>query len=245
MDKTVLIIGGSKGIGRSTAERFLKDGWKVGISYNSTPPEYLDAYPEDQRWAGQLDVNQTDRIPEFLSEYKEFSGKKLDVFIYNTGITIDALTIHGKNEDFDKVLNTNLRGAYIFLREVGHFMFFKKRGKQFYISSVSARKGGRGQLSYAASKAGLEALVRVGAQEFSRAGIMINGVAPGVTETDMTEQVMEFVKGSKKGNGLFDRIAMRRTAKPEEIANFIYALSQEEITYITGQTFNIDGGYML
>ena len=124
-------------------------------------------------------------------------------------------------------------------------MFFKKRGKQFYISSVAAKRGGRGQLSYAASKAGLEALVRVGAQEFSRAGVMINGVAPGVTETDMTEQVMEFVKGSKKGDGLFDRIAMRRTAKPEEIANFLYSLSQEDITYITGQTFNIDGGYML
>ena len=87
--------------------------------------------------------------------------------------------------------------------------------------------------------------MRVGAQEFSRAGVMINGVAPGVTETDMTEQVMEFVKGSKKGDGLFDRIAMRRTAKPEEIANFLFSLSQEEITYITGQTFNIDGGYML
>ena len=245
MDKTCLIIGGSRGIGKATAERFLKDGWKVGISYNSTQPDWLDSYPQEQRWAGQLDVTNENQIPDFLSQFKEFSGKKIDVFIYNTGITIDSLTIHGKNEDFDKVLNTNLKGAYIFLREVGHFMFFKKRGKQFYISSVAAKRGGRGQLSYAASKAGLEALVRVGAQEFSRAGVMINGVAPGVTETDMTEQVMEFVKGSKKGDGLFDRIAMRRTAKPEEIANFLFSLSQEEITYITGQTFNIDGGYML
>ena len=113
-------------IGKATVERFLKDGWKVGISYNSTQPDWLENYPEEQRWAGQLDVTNEDQIPEFLSHYKEFSGKKIDVFIYNTGITIDSLTIHGKNEDFDKVLNTNLRGAYIFLREAGHFISFSR-----------------------------------------------------------------------------------------------------------------------
>ena len=100
---------------------------------------------------GQLDVTDENQIPLSLVNTKSLAAKKLCIYL-QTGITIDSLTIHGKNEDFDKVLNTNLRGAYIFLREVGHFMFFKKRGKQFYISSVAAKRGGRGQLSYAASK---------------------------------------------------------------------------------------------
>ena len=245
MDNTVLIIGGSRGIGRATAEKFLKSGWKVGLSYNNTNPDWLGEYPQDQCWAGKLDVCDEDNIKSFWADYKEFSAKKCDVFIYNTGITIDALTIHSKTEDYDKVLSTNLRGAYIFLRELGHFMYFRKKGKQFYISSISASRGGRGQLSYSVSKAGLESLVRVGAQEFSRAGVMINGIAPGVVETDMSAQVMDYLKEGKKSDGLFDRIAMRRIAQPEEIANFVFALSQEEITYITGQTFYIDGGYML
>jgi|GEM_PF-1010850 len=245
MSQNCLIIGGSRGIGRAFAEKFLKEGWKVGISYNSTEPEYLKEYPEDQTFAAQLDVNDDERIPEFLKEYKAFSGKKIDVFFYNTGMNLDGLTVHAKIEDYDKIVNTNLRAAYIFLKEIGHFMYFKKKGKMWFLSSVASKKGGRGQLPYAVSKAGLEALVRVGAQEFSRGGVMINAIAPGVTETDMTKSVMDYVKDNKKTDVLFDRIAMRRMAQPEEIANFAYALSTEDITYFTGQTFNIDGGYML
>ena len=115
----------------------------------------------------------------------------------------------------------------------------------FFISSVSARRGARGQMSYAISKAGMEAMVRVGAQEFSRAGIMINAVAPGVVETEMSQKVLDYVKENKKEKGLFDRISMNRVAQPEEIAKFLFALSQEEITYLTGHTLTIDGGYML
>ena len=128
MDKTCLIVGGSRGIGKATAERFLKYGGKVGISYNNTQPDWIESYPEEQRWAGQLDVTNGEQIPDFLSKYKEFSGKKIDVFIYNTGITIDSLTIHGKNEEFDKVLSTNLRGAYIFMTK-----------KLLYSSQISGR----------------------------------------------------------------------------------------------------------
>ncbi|MCJ8344646.1 SDR family oxidoreductase, partial [bacterium] len=229
----ILIIGGSKGIGQATAEKYLKEGHKVGISYNSTIPEYLKDYPQEQSFSAQLDVQNVDEIPVFLKKYKDFTKNKIDIFIYNTGITIDGLSIHGNMEDFDKVMNVNVKGAYCFLKEVGYLMYFKKKGKMFFLSSVSAKKGGRGQLSYAASKAALEALVRVGAQEFSRAGIMVNAIAPGIVETDMTESVLGYLKGSKKSDGIFDRIAMRRVAQPSEIANFIYALSQEEITYIT------------
>ncbi|PCJ21578.1 MAG: hypothetical protein COB02_02990 [Candidatus Cloacimonadota bacterium] len=241
----VLIIGGSRGIGQAIAEKYLKEGHQVGISFNSTDPEYLKEYPKEQYFSGQLDVQDDQNIPVFFKKYKEFSKNKIDVFIYNTGITIDGLTIHADIKDFDKVMAVNIRGAYCFLKEVGYLMYYKKKGKMFFLSSVSAKKGGRGQLSYAASKAALEALVRVGAQEFSRAGIMVNAIAPGIVETDMTEGVLSYLKGSKKSDGIFDRIAMRRLAQPSEIANFIHALSSEEITYITGQTFNIDGGYML
>jgi len=241
----LLIIGGSKGIGRATAEHFLSKGWHVGVSYHSTEPEFLKEYPQDQVFSAPCNVESEEEIKGFLSQYKEHTGKKLDVFIYNSGITIDSLCIQSKTEEFDKVLATNLRGAYIFLREVGHFLYFKKRGKMFFISSVSARRGARGQMSYAISKAGMEAMVRVGAQEFSRAGIMINAVAPGVVETDMSKKVLEYVKENKKEKGLFDRIAMNRVAQSEEIAKFLYALSQEEITYLTGHTLTIDGGYML
>ncbi|MCO4781488.1 MAG: SDR family oxidoreductase [Candidatus Cloacimonetes bacterium] len=241
----VLIIGGSKGIGRAIAEKYLKEGHHVGISYNTTEPEYLSEYPKDQSFSAKLDVQDENEIPEFFKKFKGFSKNKIDIFVYNTGITIDGLTIHGNTEDFDKVMNVNLKGAYCFLKEVGYLMYYKKKGKMFFLSSVAAKRGGRGQLSYAASKAGLEALVRVGAQEFSRAGIMINGIAPGIVETDMTESVLGYLKTTKKSDGIFDRIAMRRLAQPSEIANFVHALSLEEITYITGQTFNIDGGYML
>lgn len=241
----VLIIGGSKGIGRATAEYFLEKDWNVGISYHSTEPEFLKAYPEDRVFSAPCNVESEDDIRRFLTQYKDHTEKKLDVFIYNSGITIDSLCIQSKTEEFDRVLSTNLRGAYIFLREVGHFLYFKKKGKMFFISSVSARRGARGQMSYAVSKAGMEAMVRVGAQEFSRAGIMINAVAPGVVETDMSQKVLEYVKENKKEKGLFDRISMNRVAQPLEIAKFLFALSQEEITYLTGHTLTIDGGYML
>jgi 3-oxoacyl-[acyl-carrier protein] reductase len=241
----VLIIGGSRGIGRATAEHYLKQGWRVGISYNATEPEFLKQYPEDQYFASSCDVQSEEEIQKFWGEYKERFEKKLDVFIYSSGITVDSLCIQSKTEEFDKVLNINLRGAYIFLREVGHFLYFRKKGKMFFLSSVSARRGARGQLSYAVSKAGMEAMVRVGAQEFSRAGVMINAIAPGVVETDMSQKVLDYVKENKKEKGLFDRIAMNRVAQPEEIAKFLYALSHEEITYLTGHTLTIDGGYML
>lgn len=241
----VLIIGGSKGIGQAIAEKYLKEGHQVGISFNSTSPEYLNDYPKKQWFSSKLDVQNDQEIPSFFKNYKAFSNKQIDIFIYNAGITIDGLSIHGNIKDFDQVMNVNIRGAYCFLKEVGYLMYMNKKGKMFFLSSVAAKKGGRGQLSYAASKAAIESLVRVGAQEFSRAGIMINAIAPGIVQTDMTEDVLGYLKGSKKSDGIFDRIAMRRIAQASEIANFVYALSSKEITYITGQTFNIDGGYML
>ncbi|MBW7874652.1 MAG: SDR family oxidoreductase [Candidatus Cloacimonetes bacterium] len=245
MSKTVLVIGGSKGIGQSIVEKFIQSGYKVGFSYNSTVPEYHKKYAADTVFTGPCDVRDEEQIKAFLKDFKEFSANQIDIFVYNSGITIDNLTVSTTTDDYDKVMDTNLRGAWIFLREVGHLMFFRRRGRMFFISSVSASRGGRGQLSYAASKAGLEALVRVGAQEFSRVGVLVNGIAPGIIETDMTKNVMDYLKGNQKNDALFDRIAMRRVGQPLEVANLIHALSQDEITYMTGQTIHIDGGYML
>ncbi len=245
MAKTALVIGGSKGIGQATVEKFLQAGYKVGFSYNSTIPEFHKQYPTDSVFASPCNVTQEEQIKSFLKEFKEFSANQIDVFVYNTGITIDNLTVSTSTEDYDKVMDTNLRGAWIYLREVGHLMFFRRRGRMFFVSSVSASRGGRGQLSYAASKAGLEALVRVGAQEFSRVGVLVNGIAPGIIETDMTKNIMSYLKDNQKNDALFDRIAMRRVGQPLEVANLIHALSQDEITYMTGQTIHIDGGYML
>ncbi len=244
-DLPVLVVGGSKGIGRAIAEKFLSQGKKVGISFNRTQPDWLQEWPQEQTFAHSCDVQSEESIKEFWAAYKEWSGKQCGILVYNAGITIDNLTISSKTEEFDQVMDTNLRGAWIFLREVGHLMFYRRKGRMFFISSVSATRGGRGQLSYAASKAGLEALVRVGAQEFSRVGVLVNGIAPGVIETDMSASVMEYVKSNQKENMLFDRIAMRRVGQPQEIASVISALSADEVTYLTGQVLRVDGGYML
>lgn len=243
--KTVMVVGGSKGIGQAVVEKYLAAGYRVGFTYNSTTPEFHKTYNSEQVFCAPCDVCSEEQIKEFLVQFKQFSQNQVDIMVYNSGITIDNLTVSTPTTDYDKVLDTNLKGAFIFLREVGHLMFFRRRGRMFFISSVSATRGGRGQLPYAASKAGLEALVRVGAQEFSRAGIMVNGIAPGVIETDMSKSVMDYLKDNKKDQSLFDRIAMRRVGQVHEVANLVHALSQDDITYLTGQTIRIDGGYML
>jgi 3-oxoacyl-[acyl-carrier protein] reductase len=237
----ILIIGGSRGIGKSMVETFKKQGHKILFTYNSTVPQIEDS---ENLIALPLDVSCESAISDFCSKISSHLDS-LDVFIYNSGISEPRLILYNSADAFDKTMDINLRGATIFLRHIGEIMMMQRSGKMFFLSSVNAEKSARGHMNYAVSKAGIQCMVRVAAQEFSRSGIMINAIAPGVVESDMTESTIKHLKEAGKYKELMERIAMRRIAKPQEIANFVASLSQPEITYITGQTFSIDGGYQL
>lgn len=163
-----------------------------------------------------------------------------DVLIYNSGVLRDKPLMAMEEEDWQFVMDTNLTGAVNVLRSFGKFMTLQRGGKILLMSSAAALKGGRGQANYAASKAGLEALGRSLAAELARKDILVNMIAPGPVESAMTTGVM-----GAAGNQVIDRILLRRLARPEEIASFTAHMCSPDITYITGQTFHIDGGFKL
>jgi 3-oxoacyl-[acyl-carrier protein] reductase len=169
-----------------------------------------------------------------------------DVFVYNSGIFVPELCINNSSDRLQQTIDVNLKPAVDFIREIAPQMMMRKKGKIFLMSSVNGRKCFyNGHANYAISKAGLDALVRQAAMEFSRHGILINAIAPGMVETEMTRNYLQEQKSRNRLSQLLDRIALHRLGRAEEIANFVFALSQPEVDYITGQTFCIDGGFQL
>jgi 3-oxoacyl-[acyl-carrier protein] reductase len=244
MNGTVAIIGAGRGIGKATALRFLKSEWRAFVTYCHNEPDYKNLYPASECQVLHLDVTDESSMENFFSVLQK-SENPPEVLVYNTGITGARLCLQNTPEDLQSLLDVNIKPAVSFLRRAGEFFLPMRRGKIFFISSVTASKGGRGHVNYAISKSGLEALVRVAAIELSRSGIMVNAIAPGIIETEMSEQYLNDLKSSGRLREVMDNIAMRRAGKAEEVASLIYALSDPEINYLTGQVIHIDGGFQL
>lgn len=229
MSRVVLITGGSRGIGRATAERFVALGDKVAVTYNTTAPsgDFL---------AVQCDVTQESHVERAFTEIEEKLGP-VEVLVSNAGITKDGLLLRMKEADFVDVVDANLTGAFRVAKRATQSMLRARRGRIILVSSVVGLLGQAGQANYAASKAGLVGFARSLARELGSRNITVNVVAPGPVDTDMTRKL-----GDDKLKAFADVVPLGRIATPDEIAGVIAFLASADAAYITGAVLPVDGG---
>lgn len=239
-DKTVIITGGAKGIGKAIALRFAEEGCNIVLNYRSIVPDDLVKSIEEKGvkcLTFKADVSNFKQSAELIdAAVKEF--KTIDVLVNNAGITRDNLIMRMSEDDFDCVINTNLKGTFNTIKYVSKVMLKQKSGSIVNISSVVGIIGNTGQANYAASKAGVIGITKSVAKELASRGITCNAVAPGFIQTDMTDVLSENVKEK-----IFENIPLKRLGQLEEVAELVVFLSKNR--YITGQVVNIDGGMVM
>ncbi|MBK3627530.1 beta-ketoacyl-ACP reductase [Streptomyces sp. MBT49] len=229
MSRSVLIAGGSRGIGLAIARHLAEAGDRVAITYRSgEPPEGLLAV--------RCDITDTDQVDAAFKEVEEQQGP-VEVLVANAGITKDQLLMRMSEDDFASVVDTNLTGAFRVTKRASRGMLRAKKGRVVFISSAVALRGESGQANYAASKAGLVGFARSMARELGSRGITFNVVAPGLTETSMSQALSD-----EQLENLKTQIPLGRLARPEEIAATVAFLASEHAAYITGAVVPVDGG---
>ena len=239
--QVVLVTGASRGIGKAIALKYAENGYNVAINYVSdkTDTEGLSKECKEKGAESLIlkaDVSKTEDVENFVKKVIEKFGK-IDVLVNNAGITRDGLLMRMKEEDFDKVIETNLKGTFLVTKAVTPYMMKKKNGRIVNLSSVVGVTGNAGQCNYSASKAGIIGFTKSVAKELASRNIRANAVAPGFIDTDMTSVLSDEVKANINA-----QIPMKRMGTAREIANVVYFLGSEESSYITGQVINIDGG---
>ncbi len=239
--KVALVTGASRGIGSAIAKSLAREGAFVIVNYNGSK-EKAEAVVSEIKAAGgdgvslQCDVSDFTACGAMIENcIKEYGH--IDILVNNAGITRDNLLMKMSEEDFDAVLNTNLKGAFNTIRHMSRYFLKQRAGSIINISSVSGVIGNAGQANYSASKAGVIGLTKSVARELSKRGITCNAVAPGFIETEMTEQMPESAKEAVK-----QQIPLQRTGKVEDIAETVIFLASEKASYITGQVISVDGG---
>lgn len=243
--KVALITGGSRGIGKKVAEKFAQKGYNLVINYvsdNTNIKELVqELKQEDNQEIMFIKADVTDFIAceQLVKQAIEKFGK-IDVLVNNAGITKDNLLARMKEEEFDKVIEVNLKGTFNMTKNVVPFMMKKRYGKIVNISSVVGVSGNAGQCNYAASKAGIIGFTKSLAKELASRNILANCIAPGFITTDMTAVLSEEVKEK-----IAEQIPLKKMGTAEEVANAVYFLANEENTYITGQVLNVDGGMLM
>nr|WP_024127089.1 beta-ketoacyl-ACP reductase [Streptomyces sp. F8]AHE39810.1 3-oxoacyl-[acyl-carrier-protein] reductase [Streptomyces sp. F8] len=229
MSRSVLITGGSRGIGLAIARHLAEAGDRVAITYRSgEPPEGLLAV--------RCDITDMDQVDAAFKEVEEQHGP-VEVLVANAGITKDQLLMRMSEDDFASVVDTNLTGAFRVTKRASRGMLRAKKGRVVFISSAVALRGESGQANYAASKAGLVGFARSMARELGSRGITFNVVAPGLTETSMSQALSD-----EQLENLKTQIPLGRLAHPEEIAATVAFLASEQAAYITGAVVPVDGG---
>ena len=242
--KVAFITGGSRGIGKKVALKYARNGYHIVVNYVSenTDMEGLQAEFEKENVEILLvkaDVTKKEEIQNLVKTAIDKFGR-IDVLVNNAGITKDGLFMRMKEEDFDKVIEINLKGTFLVTKEVIPYMMKKREGSIVNISSVVGLVGNAGQCNYAASKAGIIGFTKSIAKELASRNIRANCVAPGFIKTDMTEVLSEEVK-----ENIHNQIPLKRMGTPEEVANLVYFLGSEESKYITGQVIAVDGGMVM
>lgn len=241
MNKTAIVTGGSKGIGKAICVRLAKDGFNIAFSYNSNP-ELAEETVKLCESAGvkaksyKVDVADSTACKEWTEEVQAEFGS-VDVLVNNAGITKDGLLMKMKDEDLDAVLDVNLKGSFYMMREASKIMLKQKSGKIVNISSVVGVMGNAGQVNYSATKAGVIGMTKSLARELAGRRINVNAVAPGMIETDMTKAMSD-----KAREAVIAGIPFKEMGKPEEIASVVSFLAGEDSNYITGQVICADGG---
>ena len=239
--QTAVVTGASRGIGRAIALRLAAEGASVVINYQGSKERAgaVNAGIVDQGGTGggyQCNVADFGACEEFLKAVTEQTGR-LDILVNNAGITRDGLLMRMSEEDYDAVLNTNLKGTFNCIRFAARQMLKQKSGRIINISSVSGVLGNAGQANYSASKAGIIGLTKSAARELASRGITVNAIAPGFVNTEMTEGLSEKVK-----EGAVAQIPLGKFGEPEDIAEAALFLASEGARYMTGQVLHVDGG---
>ncbi len=242
--KTVLVTGGSRGIGKEVALKYAENGYNIVINYVSSNTDVEELKKEfEQKGAEALilkaDVTNTEEVENVVNKAIEKFGT-IDVLVNNAGITKDNLLMRMTEEEFDKVININLKGTYVVTKAVIKYMMKKRCGSIINLSSVVGVAGNAGQCNYSASKAGIIGFTKSLAKELSSRNIRVNAVAPGFIQTDMTSVLSDSVK-----ENINSQIPLKRMGSPREVANVIYFLGNDDSSYITGQVINVDGGMVM
>lgn len=242
--KTALVTGGSRGIGRACVERLVAEGAKVAFVYsqNSAAAESLVHElnrPETEVRAIRADVGDHGRAAQVVEELLA-AWEHLDILVNSAGIIRDGLFATMTPERWQEVIATNLNGTFNYCHAVTQPMLSRRKGSIINISSVAAEFGSRGQVNYAASKGGIDGLTRCLAKELAARKVRVNGVAPGMIETDMSEVVRNLA-----GDRVKDAIPLRRVGQPQEIASVVAFLASDDASYLTGQILRVDGGLSL
>ncbi|RYG38094.1 3-oxoacyl-[acyl-carrier-protein] reductase [bacterium] len=237
-DRVVIVTGASRGIGRETALAFAREGAKVACVATKVENAVETAKAANGIALG-CDVSDTEQVEAMFKAVAEQLGEP-DILVNNAGITRDTLLMRMKDDDWDRVINVNLKGAFLCCRAATRPMMKKRKGRMINVGSIVGLSGEAGQANYSAAKAGLVGLTKSIAKELGSRGVTCNSVAPGFIETDMTAVLGEDFRAK-----VIERAPAGRLGTPADIAAAILFLASDEAGYITGQTLVVDGGLTL
>jgi len=242
--KVALVTGASRGIGRAIAIYLAELGASVAINYANNEEKALDVAETIHKAGGRAilvhgDVSRASDVEAMINKIVDEWGT-IDILVNNAGINRDSLLMRMKEEDWDRVLDINLKGVYNCTKAVSRIMIKKRQGKIINISSVVGVVGNAGQANYAAAKAGIIGFSKSIAKELAARNIQVNIVAPGFIETDMTNALSDNIK-----NSLLSQIPIGRYGRPEEVAYIVGFLASDLSNYITGQVIHVDGGMIM
>lgn len=239
--KVALVTGAGRGIGRAIAVKLAKEEAFVVVNYNGSENKALETVEEIKKAGGEAvsyrcNVADFDACGEMITSLIKEYGH-IDILVNNAGITKDSLLMKMSEEDFDHVIDVNLKGCFNTMRHVSRQLLKQRGGKIINISSVTGVMGNPGQANYCASKAGIIGLTKSAARELGSRGITVNAVAPGFIETEMTKDLSDTIRESMK-----EQILLKRTGTAKEVADVVAFLASEAADYITGQVISVDGG---
>jgi len=242
-DKVCIITGASRGLGFAIAKKYVEEGGKVVIC--ATNPKKLDEAVEELKTISNdvlgfvVDISKKEEIERMVSQIISKYGR-VDVLVNNAGITMDAQLHKMTDEQFDKVIDINLKGTYLCTRAIVDIMREQNSGSIINLSSLSGIYGNFGQTNYVATKMGVIGFVKTWTKELGRKNIRVNAIAPGLIETEMSQAMPE-----KAQEALISKVPMARMGQPEEVANVALFLASEESSYVTGITVEVGGGLTL
>lgn len=242
--KVAVVTGASRGIGRAIALKLADEGAKVVVNYSGSQAKAEEVVTMIQENGGeaiavQASVSQTEEVTVLMDKAVKTFGS-LDILVNNAGITRDNLLMRMKEDEWDDVLATNLKGVFLCTKAVTRQMMKQRAGRIINISSIVGVAGNAGQANYVAAKAGVIGLTKTTAKELASRNILVNAIAPGFIETEMTDQLSEELK-----QGMLTQIPLAKLGQPEDIAKAVAFLASDDANYMTGQTLHIDGGMVM